>query len=295
MIYLIAHASLDENGTTTGVTPGDQTLKEVYIRSFYQKPWNYILRCTDPQMRERIAYAMERAANNNQVGYSQPHRNDLLKACRNSQYDPGVAKIPCDCDCSSLVSVACMYAGIPESALYKSNNCCTTSNIRSYLMATGKFQTLTDSKYLTTDDNLYRGDILLREPGHVAVNITNGKNVTQSTTTTANKKAVDVSQYNVITDYKLLAQQIKYIFIRVGYRSYEKGILTEDKSFKTHIKNCLANGMNVGIYFYDQSLNEAEAEEQAVWVANMLKDYKINLPVFIDSEYSNKQHIISTT
>ena len=94
----------------------------------------------------------------------------------------------------------------------------------------------------------------------------------------------------MVTDYKLLAQQIKYVFVRVGYRSYEKGILTEDKSFKTHIKNCLANGMNVGVYFYDQSLNEVEAEEQAVWVANMLKNYKINLPVFIDSEYSNKKH-----
>ena len=283
---MIAHASIDENGTTTGATPGDQTLKEVYIRSWYSKPWNYVIRCTDPTMRERIAVAMENAANNNSIGYSQPHRNDLLKACRSFGYDPSKAAIPCDCDCSSLVSVACMYAGIPENQLYISGNCCTTSNIRSKLMATGKFMTLTDSKYLNGDQYLYRGDILLREPGHVAVNITDGKFVTEESkpTSTSDVKMVDISKHNTITDYKLLASQIKKIIIRCGYRSSTTGIITEDPSFKKHIENCLANGMTIGVYFYDQSINEAEAIEQADWVMNVIKPYNIALPVYIDSE-----------
>lgn len=293
--YMIAHASQDENGKTTGTTPGDQNKKEVCIRTYYNKPWNYLLRCTDTQMREKIACAMEKAANNDQIGYSQPHRNNLLKACRAYQYDPSMAKIPCDCDCSSLVSVACMYAGIPESVVYTSNNCCTTSNIRTKLMATGKFQTLTDSKYFANDDYLYRGDILLKEPGHVAVNITDGKSVkkndsTQTTpTSTSTNKAIDISQYNPIRDYTAMGNQFEYVLIRVGYRGSESGSIVEDKLFKTHIDACLKNNMSVGVYFYDQSINEAEAEEQAVWVANTIKKYKVTLPVFIDSEYS-KNH-----
>jgi len=235
---MIAHASQDEKGGTAGATPADNTGKEVTTRSFYSKPWNYMLRCTDANMRERIAQAMEAAANNDNVGYSQPHRNDLLNSCRKYNYNPANATIPCDCDCSSLVSVACMYAGIPENQLYVSGNCCTTSNIRSRLMATGKFTTYTDSKYLTSDQYLYRGDILLKEPGHVAVNITNGANAAQTQQqATATNKAVDISQYNTITDYKAMINQIKNIIIRCGYRGSGSGIITVDQLFQKHIEN----------------------------------------------------------
>lgn len=288
MVDIIIHASIDENGTTVGTTPGDNTQKEVTIRSYYKKPWNYMIRCIDPKMRERIANAMELAANNDLIGYSQVRRNTLLNTCRNLGYNPGAVKVPCDCDCSSLVTVACIYAGIPEEALVTNGNCCTTANLRTKLVNTKKFKIFNNSKYLDSDQYLLKGDILLREPGHVAVNITDGVNANKKTITET--KAVDISQYNTITDYRALASQFKNIYIRIGYRSYGSGTLTLDKSFKKHIDNCLANNMNVGIYFYDQSLNEVEAVQQADWVANKLESYKITLPVYIDSEYSNKKH-----
>lgn len=40
----IVHASINENGSTTGGKPGDQTGKEICIRSYYNYPWNYVLR-----------------------------------------------------------------------------------------------------------------------------------------------------------------------------------------------------------------------------------------------------------
>lgn len=40
----IVHASINENGTATGGESGDQTGKEICIRSYYNYPWNYILR-----------------------------------------------------------------------------------------------------------------------------------------------------------------------------------------------------------------------------------------------------------
>lgn len=42
----IVHASIDENGTIVGKTPGDQTGREICIRSYYNKPWSAVYRLT---------------------------------------------------------------------------------------------------------------------------------------------------------------------------------------------------------------------------------------------------------
>ena len=102
-------------------------------------------------------------------------------------------------------------------------------------------------------------------------------------------RAIDISQYNPIRDYATMGNQFEYVLIRIGYRGAESGTIVEDKLFRQHIDNCLKNDMSVGIYFYDQSINEAEAEEQAAWIVNNIKKYKVALPIFIDSEYS-KNH-----
>lgn len=43
----IVHASINEKGTVTGGLTGDQTGKEICIRSYYNKPWKYVLRFTE--------------------------------------------------------------------------------------------------------------------------------------------------------------------------------------------------------------------------------------------------------
>ena len=42
----IVHASINEKGTATNGKPGDQTGHEFCVRSYYNKPWNVILRYT---------------------------------------------------------------------------------------------------------------------------------------------------------------------------------------------------------------------------------------------------------
>ena len=97
-------------------------------------------------------------------------------------------------------------------------------------------------------------------------------------------KVVDISHHNVINNWDLLASQFKNIIIRIGYRGSSNGTISMDNNFRENIKQALARNMNVGVYFYDQSINEAEAVEQADWVINQLQNYKITLPVYIDSE-----------
>lgn len=162
----IAHASISENGTVKG-EKGDQTKKEVCLRKWYDKPFNVVIRFNDPDMREKVAYAMERACANDNWGYSQYDRNSGLNACRSLNYDPGLVTKPVNCDCSSLITIACIYAGIAECALVKGGNCATTRTLKSLLKATGEVTIFTSSEYTRKTDKLLRGDILLAEGSHV--------------------------------------------------------------------------------------------------------------------------------
>lgn len=165
----IAHASLDEKGNIKNGKAGDQTGKEVCIRTWYNKPWTYVIRFHDPDMREKVAIAMENAAKNDHIGYDQNQRNSLLNAVRRLGYDPMNATSDVETDCSALVTVACIYAGIAEDALVKGGNCATTSTLRQRLKATGEVTIFNSKDYTRDTDKLLRGDILLAEGHHVAV------------------------------------------------------------------------------------------------------------------------------
>ena len=287
---MIGHASLGSNGKTTGDKAGDQG-REVTTTSYYKKSWNYVLRPKDKNIAEQIATQCEKGCANQHLGYNQAKRNSLRTQAKLAGMQLDRITKDCDCDCSSFMSVCCECAGIPIP--YTNNNAPTTSSMRTAFMNTGYFDLLTDKKYLDSDDYLRRGDILVAVGQHTVMVLSNGKfadisqlqNIQQ-----AQIKAIDISKYNIITDYKALAQQIQYVFIRCGYRGSSSGQIVEDDLFKKHIENCISNGIkNIGIYFYDQSLNEKEANEQAEWVLEKIKPYseKINLPIYIDSEYSN--------
>lgn len=184
MGVIIAHASISENNTVNGVA-GDQTQKEVCTRSWYNKPWNCVIRFNDTNIANLVAECMEKAAANNHIGYSQAQRNSLLIECRKYNYDVSKVTKNVNCDCSSLVSVACMYAGIEEKQLFSFGNCCTTRTIKNALNKTGEVTILTASDFTTKDNKLKRGDILLSEGHHVAVVV---KTDNDNTATTINPK-----------------------------------------------------------------------------------------------------------
>lgn len=164
----IAHASISETGTVNGVS-GDQTGKEVCKRSWYSKPWDCVIRFKSSTMADMVALCMEKAAANDNIGYSQKDRNTLFNECRAFGYDVSKVTKKCNCDCSSLVSVACMYAGIDEKLLYIYGNCATTRTLKASLQRTGEVEIFTTADYTTKSDKLKRGDILLSEGHHVAV------------------------------------------------------------------------------------------------------------------------------
>ncbi len=164
----IGHASLDENKKTKNGSAGDQTGKEVVIRDWYNKNWTAVFRAKDLKVAEKIAKTMEQACLNNNIGYDQNQRTTLYEHVKNLNWDITKVKEKCECDCSSLVAVCVNAAGIKVSKdMY-------TGNQKAVLAATGKFNVLTEIKYLAKPGHLKRGDILLAS-GHTAVVLTNAE------------------------------------------------------------------------------------------------------------------------
>lgn len=168
-MVMISHASIDERGNIVGGKSGDQTGKEVCTRSYYSKGWNVVVRMKTPAMREKVADCMVKAVDNNYIGYNQARRMTLINYARNVGYDPSKVTTPCDCDCSSLVTLACIYAGIREASLIVGGNAATTSTLRKRLQATGAVDVFTTKDYTASDSKLIRGDILIKEGSHTAV------------------------------------------------------------------------------------------------------------------------------
>lgn len=99
---------------------------------------------------------------------------------------------------------------------------------------------------------------------------------------------IDVSSHNGTVEWKKVKEEADFAFIRVGYRGYTEGEIRADKKYKQNLKNANKAGIPVGVYFYSQAVNEAEAEEEAEFVLSKIEDYDISLPVVIDFEYAYK-------
>lgn len=169
MAILIGHASISERGTVNGAK-GDSTGKEVCVRTWYDKSWDYIAVHPDANVRERHARAIEQACANNNIGYGQSNRNTLNALAKNVGYD--LSKVgKCNCDCSSLQNVAAMASGA-EGVTYGSNGW-TTSSMRGALKKAG-YEIITDKKILKNASYCVRGAIYVKEGSHTVCGLSSG-------------------------------------------------------------------------------------------------------------------------
>lgn len=168
----LGSARIDENGNISGGKAGDQTGREVMIEDYYRHSYGWIgLRAKDPAVRAKLAYAMEAACANNDIGYDQGNRNTLYIAAEKVGFDPSRVKVKCETDCSALVRVCCAYAGIRVGDF-------NTATEKRVLMETGKFEEFN----VVDKSSCIRGDILITaRQGHTVICV--GGNVTTTTQT----------------------------------------------------------------------------------------------------------------
>lgn len=99
------------------------------------------------------------------------------------------------------------------------------------------------------------------------------------------KFGIDVSKYNGLIDWKeTKLAGVEFAIVRCGYRGSATGVIVEDPYFRTNMKNAQAAGIPLGVYFFTQATNNVEAVEEASAVIELIKDYDIAYPVFIDTE-----------
>ena len=109
--------------------------------------------------------------------------------------------------------------------------------------------------------------------------------MTYSDSSYSYRDGIDVSSFNGDIDWNAVRNAgYTFVFIRIGYRGYESGTMVADERFSEYYDGAVAAGLDVGVYFYSQALDEKEASEEARFVIKHLDGRELQLPVVIDVE-----------
>lgn len=100
-----------------------------------------------------------------------------------------------------------------------------------------------------------------------------------------NKIGIDVSKWQGNIDFeKLKNSGVEFIIIRVGTGLGFGLESIEDPYFKQNIEGAKKAGIPVGVYYYSYATSVEEAKKQANFVIDLVKDYKLDLPIVFDWE-----------
>lgn len=103
------------------------------------------------------------------------------------------------------------------------------------------------------------------------------------------KIGIDISEWQDYPDYdKLKEAGVEFVIIRVGFTKGREGDYFLDKSFEHNIKEANRVGIPVGIYFFSYATSKEKAKENAEWVLDKIKGYKVDLPISFDWENWSK-------
>ena len=182
----LVHASISETGGSGWdgkAKAGDQTSKEVCVRSWYSKPWDFALRYPDDEIRLKASAAAVKLANSNLVGYDQSERNTLYKALKSCNWDVDAyikSRKKTETDCSAFVyAVYCCF--VPS--MRSDSNAPVTSTMRNKYRDWGFSVITKENANLSSGFGLTNGDIVVKENSHTAMVTDTSKKATLNSTT----------------------------------------------------------------------------------------------------------------
>ena len=101
------------------------------------------------------------------------------------------------------------------------------------------------------------------------------------------KKIIDVSKFQGDIDWQRVKDDgVEAAYIRLGYRGYSSGEIVVDEKYEDNISACNELGIDCGVYFFTEAVNEEEAREEADFCIENLGEYSTALPIAIDVEES---------
>ncbi len=102
----------------------------------------------------------------------------------------------------------------------------------------------------------------------------------------AARDGIDVSSHQGEIDWTAVkADGVEFSILRIGYRGYSEGALNFDQQFETNYAGATENGIDVGVYFFSQAIDEVEALQEAKQVVKWLDGKEIDGPVVYDWEH----------
>ena len=82
--------------------------------------------------------------------------------------------------------------------------------------------------------------------------------------TITSQVGIDVSAHQQEIDWQRVAESgVQFAILRVGYRGYTEGAIQEDTYFEQNLEGAIDAGLDVGVYFFSQAIDEQEAREEA--------------------------------
>lgn len=102
---------------------------------------------------------------------------------------------------------------------------------------------------------------------------------------------IDVSYHQRAIDFQQVKEAgYEFVILRLGYRGYgSAGNICEDERFAEYVRGAQAAGLDIGVYFFSQAINEAEAVEEAEFCLQQLNRVgltpdALTMPVVYDPE-----------
>lgn len=107
------------------------------------------------------------------------------------------------------------------------------------------------------------------------------------------KVGIDVSKYQEEIDWEAVKKDgIDYVMVRVGFRGYgSTGSLNKDIMYEKNIEGAKKAGLDVGVYFFSQAINEQEGIAEAQYTLGLIEKYNITYPIAFDTEYSSSPNL----
>ena len=101
----------------------------------------------------------------------------------------------------------------------------------------------------------------------------------------SNVFGIDISEWVEDIDFNAVKDAgVDYVILRAGYRGYETGKFVLDNNLSKYLLHASKAGLKVGVYFVSQAVNTQEAIEEAEFVLDHIRGYRMEMPVFIDLE-----------
>ena len=108
-------------------------------------------------------------------------------------------------------------------------------------------------------------------------------------------KVIDISKHQGSINFDEVKKENLYgIILRCGYTGYGSSKSKQkDEKFEEYYKECERLKIPVGVYWYSCASSVNEAKEEANLTLEYIKDKKIELPVFFDTEDEHHQRELS--